>query len=200
MSDSKQGGMYRVYESDDPPTAVAKLKANCGTLLVNRPPGYKAKIRDMDDEITRVMQRAAAHPKYADDLVTTRVTAAVRWLVPKADVDAMFALPCNTQQFDDAVLANGGQLVEFVPIQMKSWAYTLEQPVLDELYFTVGALCTHVLATRLCSLLHAEYAHEIRIGQLAVSRECYGFHFPTLMTVQDAEAYLREKARAAQCR
>lgn len=202
MQEGKPGGMYRLNQSDEPKVKVAKLKANCGALLRNRPPGYKQTIKELDFDITRVMERAAADPRYSDDLLSTRVAAAVRWLVGREQIDAMFDMALQndaqeTPEFDEKVLANGGELVKLVPIQLEKWSYAVEKPILCEDYFTVGAVCDHARATRLCNMLHAEYPDEIRTSHLVVSREFYGYHFPDLLTVQDAEAFIREKARVS---
>lgn len=199
MNEARPGGLYRIEGFDEPKVRVAKLKANCAAVLRNKPPGYKNQVRDWDDDITRIMQQVAANPLYYDDLLTTRITAAIRWCGSRSEVQAMFDLSITSSEFNDAVITNGGALIEMLPAQMKSWAYTLEMPVLEDDHFVVGAVCNQLRASRLCSLLHAEYAHEIRTCQLVVSREFYGYHFPDILTVQEAEQYLKTHVRVSQC-
>lgn len=204
MREGKPGGMYRLNDSDDPKTRVAKMKANCGALMTNRPPGYRQALKELDAEVTRVMQRAAADPRYADDLLTTRVTVGVRWLAGRAAVNAMFEAALadgglESPEFYETTIANGGELVRLIPIQLERWAYAMEKPVMCEDFFTVAAVCDHARATRLCNMLHAEYPDEIRTAHVVVSREFYGFHFSDILTVQDAEAYIRQTARVGTC-
>lgn len=192
--------LLRLEGFDDPKVRVAKLTVNCARLAGERPPGYKRMARDIDRQITTTMKQVASDPLYFDDLVNTRVTAGVAWEGTKADYDAMTALPINSAEFDEAVLRNGGLLVETLPIQLRRWGYAVDLPELDEDHFAVGVSCSHSSGYRLCCLLHAEYAHEIRTKRMVVTREALSVRFPDLVTPQDAEAYLRTKARTTQCK
>ncbi len=204
MREGRPGGMYRVNDCDDPKMRVAKLKANCGTLLTNRPPGYRQQVKDLDFEITQVMQRAAADPRYADDLLSSRVEVSVRWLADRAAINAMFDAALadgglETPEFYEATIENGGELVRLIPIQLERWSYVMEKPVICEDFFSVAAVCDHARACRLCNMLHAEYPDEIRTARVVVGRQFFGYHFGDILTVQDAQSYIRQAARVPTC-
>lgn len=188
--------LLQINDFDDAKTRIAKLLVNGQRLDRRKGKRMKAVLDTVVDQLYKETARVAADPRFRDTLISERITAKVPWRATRDQISKLHGMPVLSEEFRQAVqeLA-GSDLFYLVREELRAWRLTPSFTSLEEDGFAIVFRCNEVKSRKVCSVLYAGFAQEIKRQELTVEREIEVPMFKDLDDDGGPERYLRRAAK-----
>jgi hypothetical protein len=161
-------------------------------LAVNATDTLRHRLDKESTKLDMVMARAAADPFYSCDLLCWCVDIIGTMNATKEQVEVALASGVTPKALRKAICEFGGDLAELVFLAIERWGCNINEAGVGIDNWHLGVQCDDQACTRICALLHRDFALEIAKKQISVMKRHTGFRFKDMLDGDDARRLLHK--------